>query len=241
MGIYGGFSSHIVVPANVLCVVPDRGGVPLEHLAVVADAVTTPYQAGLRARLQPGDRAIVIGAAGGVGSFMTQVAKGMGCAAVVGIDINEEKLQMMRDYGADLTINPKGRSPKDLKKLITEYCVERGLPSGYGWKIFEVTGTKAGQELALALLSYTGTLVVVGYGTDQTTYMLSRLMAFDAEIIGTWGCTPEKYPEVLGMCLDGRIALAPFVEERPMSQIAQVFELAHHGELKKRVVLTPDF
>ena len=92
-----------------------------------------------------------------------------------------------------------------------------------------------------ALLSYTGTLVVVGYGTDQTTYMLSRLMAFDAEIIGTWGCTPEKYPEVLGMCLDGRIALAPFVEERPMSQIAQVFELAHHGELKKRVVLTPDF
>lgn len=241
MGIYGGFSSHIVVPANVLCVVPDRGGVPLEHLAVVADAVTTPYQAGLRARLQPGDRAIVIGAAGGVGSFMTQVAKGMGCAAVVGIDINEEKLQMMRDYGADLTINPRGRSPKDLKKLITEYCVERGLPSGYGWKIFEVTGTKAGQELALALLSYTGTLVVVGYGTDQTTYMLSRLMAFDAEIIGTWGCTPEKYPEVLGMCLDGRIALAPFVEERPMSQIAQVFELAHHGELKKRVVLTPDF
>jgi 6-hydroxycyclohex-1-ene-1-carbonyl-CoA dehydrogenase len=71
--------------------------------------------------------------------------------------------------------------------------------------------------------------------------MLSKLMAFDAEIIGTWGCTPDRYPAVLKMCLEGRIALAPFVETRPMSRIADVFDEAHHGRLKKRVVLTPDF
>ncbi|MDT3671269.1 MAG: 6-hydroxycyclohex-1-ene-1-carbonyl-CoA dehydrogenase [Aromatoleum sp.] len=241
MGIYGGFSSHIVVPARFLCVVEHRGPIPLEHLSVVADAVTTPYQAALRARLQPGDRAIVIGAAGGVGSFMTQVAKGMGCAAVVGIDINDEKLQVMRDYGADFTINPRGLAHSDVKGLLKTYCKDHGLVANHGWKIFEVTGTKAGQELALALLGFTGSLIVVGYGTDQTTYMLSRLMALDAEIIGTWGCPPERYGEVLEMCLDGRIALAPFVETRPMSEIAHVFEQAHHGELKKRVILTPDF
>lgn len=241
MGIYGGFSSHIVVPSKFLCVVENRGAIPLEHLSVVADAVTTPYQAGLRAGLKPGDRAIVIGAAGGVGSFMTQVAKGMGCAAVVGIDINEEKLQMMRGYGADHVINPKGLGHKEVKERFKKFCKEQGLPSAYGWKIFEVTGTKAGQELALSLLSFTGTLVIVGYGTEQTTYMLSRLMAFDAEIIGTWGCPPDKYPDVLNMCVDGRIALAPFVETRPMSEISHVFEQAHHGELNKRVILTPDF
>jgi 6-hydroxycyclohex-1-ene-1-carbonyl-CoA dehydrogenase len=241
MGIYGGFSSHIVAPAEFLCLVGERGNVPLEHLAVVADAVTTPYQAAVRARLQPGDNVIVIGAAGGVGSFMTQTAKGMGAGAVVGIDINDEKLALMKSYGADFTINPKGKSAKEVKELFKGFCKERGLPANYGWKIFEVTGTKAGQELALALLSFTGTLVVVGYGTDVTQYMLSKLMAFDAEIIGTWGCTPDKYPEVLKMCLDGRIALAPFVETRPMSQIAAVFDEAHHGKLKKRVVLTPDF
>jgi 6-hydroxycyclohex-1-ene-1-carbonyl-CoA dehydrogenase len=71
--------------------------------------------------------------------------------------------------------------------------------------------------------------------------MLSKLMAYDAEIIGTWGCPPERYPEVLAMCLDGRIRLGPFVETRPMSQIRQVFEAAHHGELKRRIILTPDF
>ncbi len=241
MGIYGGFASHIPVPARDLCVVHERRGVPLEHLSVVADAVTTPYQAAKRANLQPGDLVIVIGAAGGVGSFMTQTAKGMGAKAVIGIDINEEKLEFMKGYGADFTINPKGKSAKDVKELFKGFCKEQGLPANYGWKIFEVTGSKAGQELALSLLSFVGTLVIVGYGTDETSYMLSKLMAFDAEIIGTWGCPPSAYPRVLDMCVDGRIVLEPFVETRPMSQIEQVFEEAHHGQLKRRVVLTPDF
>lgn len=241
MGIYGGFSSHIVADARFLCVVPERGATPLEHLAVVADAVTTPYQAALRADLKPGDRVVVIGAAGGVGSFMTQTAKAMGAAAVIGIDINEEKLRTMTAYGADFVINPKSRSVKEVKELIKGFCKERGLAANTGWKIFEVTGSKPGQELALALLSFVGKLIVVGYGTDETSYMLSKLMAFDAEIIGTWGCPPERYSPALAMCLDGRIQLAPFVETRPMSRIAETFEEAHHGALKKRVILTPDF
>lgn len=241
MGIYGGFSSHIPVPAADLCIVGNRGKIPLEHLAVVADAVTTPYQAAQRARLTAGDRVIVIGAAGGVGSFMCQVAKGMGAKAVIGIDINEAKLEFMKGYGVDLAINPKGKSAKDVKELIKAYCKEQGLPANYGWKIFEVTGSQPGQELALALLSFIGMLVVVGYGTAETSYMLSKLMAFDAELIGTWGCPPTSYPAVLEMCVDGRIALGPFVETRPMSQIQQIFEDAHHGKLSKRIVLTPDF
>jgi 6-hydroxycyclohex-1-ene-1-carbonyl-CoA dehydrogenase len=71
--------------------------------------------------------------------------------------------------------------------------------------------------------------------------MISRLMAFDAEIIGTWGCLPKYYPKVLQMVLSGRIQIEPFVETRPMSQIEKVFEEAHSGKLLKRVVLTPDF
>ncbi len=166
---------------------------------------------------------------------------GMGAKVVVGIDINAEKLKMMEGYGADATINPKGLSAKELKEQFKVIAKAAGVSANVGWKIFECTGTKPGQETALSLLSFVGTLVVVGYGTDETSYMLSKLMAFDAEIIGTWGCTPDKYPAVLEMCLDGRIQLAPFVETRPMSQIAEVFDQAHHGQLKRRVVLTPDF
>ena len=241
MGIYGGFSSHIVVQAKFLCVVGDRKNITLEHLSVIADAVTTPYQAAVRAKLGSGDLVVVVGAAGGVGSFMVQVAKGMGAKMVVGIDVNAEKLQKMEGFGADATINPRGLSTKELKEKFKAIAKAAGVSSNTGWKIFECTGTKAGQETALSLLSFVGMLIVVGYGTDETSYMLSKLMAFDAEIIGTWGCTPDKYPAVLEMCLDGRIQLEPFVETRPMSQIEQVFDEAHHGKLQRRVILTPDF
>ena len=71
--------------------------------------------------------------------------------------------------------------------------------------------------------------------------MLSRLTAVDAEIIGTWGRPPKYYAELLRMCVEGKIALEPFVKIRPMSRIEYAFDEAHHGRYKKRVIRTPDF
>jgi 6-hydroxycyclohex-1-ene-1-carbonyl-CoA dehydrogenase len=59
--------------------------------------------------------------------------------------------------------------------------------------------------------------------------------------MGSWGCLPKYYPEVLKMVLDKKIDIEPFVETRPMSQIKEAFEEAHKGGLIKRIVLTPDF
>lgn len=241
LGIYGGYASHIPVPYRDLCFVENRGAFPLETLAVVADAVTTPYQASLRGDLKDGDLVIVIGAAGGVGTYMTQMAKAFGAKCIIGFDIAEEKLENMKNYGLDYAINPKGKDIKELKEIFKSICKENGYPSNFGWKIFECTGTKPGQELALEFLSFIGRLVVVGYGPHKVEYMLSKLMAFDAEIVGTWGCPPKHYKNVLKLVLEGKIQIKPFVETRPMSQIEEVFELAHHGKLTKRVVLTPDF
>lgn len=67
MGIWGGFSSHIVVPSQDLCLVEDRGVLPLEYLSVIADAVTSPYQAAMKAEVKPGDLTIVVGATGALG------------------------------------------------------------------------------------------------------------------------------------------------------------------------------
>jgi 6-hydroxycyclohex-1-ene-1-carbonyl-CoA dehydrogenase len=241
LGIYGGFSSHIPVPAVDLCVVEERGDVPLERLAVVADAVTTPYQAAKRANLQEGDRVIVVGVTGGVGVYMAQMAKAFGAKAVVGIARNPEKLQRALEYGADYVISSADKSVDEIRNEFRALCKENGLPHNYGWKIFEVTGSKAGQEIALALLSFIGKLIWVGFSTNVNEYSLSRLMAFDAEIIGTWGCLPKYYPPALEMVLDRRIQIEPFVETRPMSTIQETFEEAHAGKLAKRVVLTPDF
>jgi 6-hydroxycyclohex-1-ene-1-carbonyl-CoA dehydrogenase len=241
LGIYGGFSSHIPVPAMDLCFVDDRGDIPLEQLAVIADAVTTPYQAAVRADLQTDDRVIVVGGTGGVGTYMVQIAKAFGAEPVICIDLDQEKLEGSLEYGADFIINSTDKTPKEIRNEFRALCKEHGLPHNYGWKIFEVTGAKVGQEISLALLSFVGKLIWIGFSTDVNEYSLSRLMAFDAEIIGTWGCLPKHYPAALQMVVDGRIQIEPFVETRPMSTIRETFEEAHAGELEKRVVLTPDF
>ena len=240
MGIYGGFSTHIPVPSADLCVIEDRKGMPLEHFAVVADAITSPYQAAKRAEISPGDNVVVIGATGGIGVYMTQIAAAMGAKEVIAIARNKEKLQRSLDFGATHALSTLDKSVKDIRDEYRAYCKEKGLPT-YGWKFFECTGSKMGQEIALELLSFVGKMMVVGYGMQKVEYMLSRLMAFDAEIIGTWGCLPKYYPEVLQMVLEGKIKVEPFVDLRPMSQIEQAFKESHSGKLMKRVVLIPDF
>jgi 6-hydroxycyclohex-1-ene-1-carbonyl-CoA dehydrogenase len=241
LGVYGGFSSHIPVPAMDLCVAEDRGGIPLERLAVLADAVTTPYQATVRADLQAGDRVVVVGAAGGVGTYVVQIAKAFGAGTVIGIDLDRDKLERMLDYGADHVISSAGKDVKEIRDEFRAVCKARGLPHNYGWKIFEVTGARGGQEISLALLSFIGKLIWIGFSTNVNEYSLSRLMAYDAEIVGTWGCLPKHYPAALQMVIDGRIQIEPFVEVRPMSTIQETFAEAHSGMLAKRVVLTPDF
>jgi 6-hydroxycyclohex-1-ene-1-carbonyl-CoA dehydrogenase len=240
LGIYGGFSSHIPVPSIDLCEIKNRGDTPLPHLSVVADAATTPYQAIKRAALEMGDPVIVIGI-GGVGQYMVQEAKAFGANPVIAIDIAEERLQKMLSHGADFIINSSGKTPRDVSDEVKAIRKQNSLPN-YGWKIFEVTGIKAAQEIALNLLGFTGKLMIVGFGLQKVEYSISRLMAFDAEIIGTWGCLPEYYPAVMDMVLSNGIKIEPFVQTRPMSTIAETFEEIHtKGSPERRVVLVPDF
>jgi 6-hydroxycyclohex-1-ene-1-carbonyl-CoA dehydrogenase len=241
MDIYGGNSSHIVVPAEDLCVIPDRKGVPLAHFAVIADAVTSPYQAAMRAGVKPGDLCIVIGITGGLGVYAAQVCKALGAKEVIGIARNPEKLKRSLNYGATHVISSVGKDTRAIRDEFRAYCKEKGIPGNYGWKIFEWTGTGEGQAIGLELLSFVGKLIICGFGMQKNEYSLSRLMAFDADILGSWGCLPKYYPEVLKLVMEGKIQIEPFVETRPMSTIQQAYEEAHKGGLTKRIVLTPDF
>lgn len=239
MGIYGGFSSHIPVPSIDLCEVKNRGDIPLSHLAVVADAATTPFQAIKRADLQVGDNTIVVGV-GGVGQYLVQQLKALGAGTVIAVDINQERLETMLKNGADFAVNSSGKTSREVSGEIKAYRKKNSLEPT-GWKIFEVSGSKPGQELALSLLSFTGTLIIVGFGPHKVEYSVSRLMAFNAEIKGTWGCLPEYYPSVLSMITQGRINFSDFVQTRPMSTIKEAFEEAHKKSPDRRIVLVPDF
>jgi len=241
LDMYGGFSSHIPVPSEDLCVIEDLKGRPLENHAVIADAATTPYQAAMRAELVEGDPVLVTGVTGGVGVYMGQVAKAFGAKPIVGMARNEEKLKRALEMGVDYVINTRDKDFKQIQGEFRDIAKEAGAKHNVGWKIFECTGVGAAQDTALGLLGFIGKLVVVGFGMQKNTYMMSRLMAFDADIIGTWGCLPKYYPKVLEMVQSGKIRIDELLETRPMSTIGQAFEEAHSGTLMKRIVLTPDF
>lgn len=238
--IHGGFGSHIVVPARGLCPVDEarlaRVGLTLADVSVVADAVTTPYQAVVRAGVAPGSLAIVIGV-GGVGGYSAQIAKAFG-ATVVAIDVDPVKLDMIGKHAAALTLNAREHDVRSLKARITEFCKAEGLPTSE-WTIFECSGTGAGQTTAFGLLTFGATLCVVGFTMDRIELRLSNLMAFDARALGNWGCPPELYPGALDLVLDGKIELAAFVEQRPLADINAVFAEAHAHKLTRRAILVP--
>ena len=81
----------------------------------------------------------------------------------------------------------------------------------------------------------------MGFGLAKAEYAFGRLMAFDADIIGTWGCLPEYYPIVVNMVTSGKINIDAFVQTRPMSTIMESFEEAHKVPPDQRIVLIPDF
>jgi 6-hydroxycyclohex-1-ene-1-carbonyl-CoA dehydrogenase len=235
---HGGFASHVTVPARYLCPVPDAvlASHELWELSVVADAVTTPFQSVRSSGLVEGQLAICIGA-GGIGVHGVQVAAAVG-AKVIALDVDDEKLAIAAQHGADAVINVTGLSVKEVKGRVKAEAKALGVP-GTCWRIFETSGTAPGQETAYALIGQGAHLSIVGFTMAKLEVRLSNLMAFDATVQGNWGCDPELYPEVLDWIGSGRLKVSPFVEKHSLDEINDVLDAAHAGTLKKRAVLIP--
>jgi len=232
----GGFATHVRVPARGLCPVPEElpRGISLAMLSVVADAVTTPYEAIRRSGLTADDVAVFVGA-GGIGGFGVQIAAGLG-AAVVAIDVDANRLELASGHGAALALN--ARECGDVKSAVRTFAKQSGR-HGIGFKVFETSGTAAGQQTAFSLLDPGAHLAIVGYTAQKVEVRLSNLMAFDATARGNWGCPPDQYPNALAMVIDGKIQIQPFIEMHALEEAQQVLEAVHHHQLRRRAVLAP--
>lgn len=237
--IDGGFATHIEVPASGLCAVDEKRlagtGLELADLAVVADAITSPYQAAVRAGVGPGELVIVLGV-GGIGTFSIQVAKALG-ATVIALSHSEERLAQVAGYCTPLNLNAFD-SPRAIKQAILAIVEARGLRATE-WIIMECSGRVASQELAFDLLVPGASLGVVGYNFNKGSFRLSNLMAHDARALGSWGCPPELYPEVLELVLSGKLDILDFIERRPLDTINETFADVRDHRTTRRVVLVP--
>lgn len=239
--IHGGFATHIRVPASGLCAVDEgrlhSAGLELADVSVVADAVTSPYQAAVRAGVGPGDLVVVVGV-GGIGAFSIQVANALG-GTVVALSHSEEKLAQMTSFGAALTLNlGRFESSREIKQAILSFAKANGLRSTE-WIVMECSGSVASQEMAFDLLVPGATLCVVGYNMNKGSFRLSSLMAYDARALGNWGCPPDLYPQALEMVLSGKIDVRSFVEQRPLDRINDTFAAVRDHRLARRAVLVP--
>ncbi len=244
----GGFATRVVLPGRFLCPVPgapsgpdaplgDAPGLTLRHLAVVADAVSTAYQAVERSGAAAGTVAVVVGL-GGVGGYAAQIAAERG-AAVVALDVDPRRREEATRRGASIALDPREVSGKELRARVSAFAKEKGAP-GTGWTILECSGTAAGQQTAFGLLVHGATLMVVGFTLEAVSLRLSNLMAFDARALGNWGCAPELYPAILEKVLAGRIDVVSTTTFRPLSRIGEALEEVHARWADRRIVLVPD-
>lgn len=235
--INGGFGTHLVAPgASMISLADAPESTKTDSLSVVADAVSTAYQAILRSGLGAGDVAFVVGG-GGVGGFAAQIAKALGAKVVV-CDVHEARLAGLGELGFDHLSNVKGREAKDVRKELHGKAKEWGV-AGLKFKIFECSGTAAGQTLAYTLLSNGATMLVVGFTRDTVNVRLSNLMAFDASVHGSWGCPVEAYPAVLKLIYEGKVVLEPFIERAPMSLVNEHLKALAEHKLARRLVMDP--
>jgi 6-hydroxycyclohex-1-ene-1-carbonyl-CoA dehydrogenase len=206
-------------------------------LSVIADAVTTPYEALRRSQLGAEDVVVIIGA-GGVGGFGVQIAAALG-AAVVAIDIDRERLDLAAQHGAGLVLDTTSTDLKGLKAAVRTFVKESGR-KGIGLKIFEMSGTPAGQATAFGLLDYGAYLGIVGFTSKPVEIRLSNLMALDATARGNWGCPPDQYPAALRMVLAGKIVLTPYIEVHALEEAPAIFEAVANHSLRRRSILQPN-
>ncbi|MBI2205506.1 MAG: alcohol dehydrogenase catalytic domain-containing protein [Candidatus Rokubacteria bacterium] len=152
MACDGAYAEYAALPALNLVRIPD--GVTDIDAAVAADAIATPYHACREeARIGPGDHVLVVGAGGGVGIHMVQMAKLCG-GRVLAADLGDAKLEAAKQAGADDVIDVR---QGNLAKQALALTDGRGVDAA-----IDIVATTATLEGSLAALARAGRLVIIG-------------------------------------------------------------------------------
>lgn len=209
-GVTGGFATHAVVKATDARVLPDSVGFA-ESTGLGYAHGTTYYGLKERARLQPGETLLVLGAGGHLGVSAIELGKLMG-ATVIAAASTEAKLETCRKAGADFTIN---YSTEDLKVRAKELTDGKGCDVIYD----PVGGEYA--EAALRASAWGGRFLVIGFTAGIPSIPLNLTLLKSCSIVGVfYGAMAAKEPhlhsqlmgELVQFIADG--ALTPGVSER---------------------------
>ncbi|MEO1502845.1 MAG: NADPH:quinone oxidoreductase family protein [Pseudomonadota bacterium] len=220
----GGFAEHVVAPAAACVPVPDQ--MSDEEAAALPVAYGTSHVAlAYRAALQPGERLLVLGAAGGVGLTAVEIGKLMG-AEVIAVARGSEKLSVARSKGADHLIDSETMDIRDVVKGLGGADVVYDPVGGEQWKA------------ALRACNPEARLLPLGFASGEVPQIPANiLLVKNLDVIGFyWGAYYRFKPEVLAASF--RQLVAWFKEGKIQPHISNVLPLEHGNEaldlLKKR-------
>lgn len=218
----GGFAEFVKAKASHTAKLPDN--LSFEEAAPLLCAGLTVYSAMKKAEVRAGQRVAVFGV-GGLGHLAIQLAKAKG-AEVIAIDVADDKLELARECGADITINAaSGQAHKDIKKA-----------TGGGAHVVIVTsGSRAAYETALRSIRKSGTLAIVGMAPEPVPLSTVAMVSGEFRIVGSAVGSREELREVLRLAAEGKIKCK--IETRPFAEVDSVLNEMKDGRLVGRVVL----
>ncbi len=227
----GGYAEYLLVPRERYLVKLER--LKPREAAPLADAALTPYRAVKRAMpfLAPDSWALVVGV-GGLGQYGVKLLRILSGARIIAVDIDDRKLELAKQAGADLTFN--ARHHPELAKELLDLTRGEGIMAS-----FDFVGSDETLALCISTCASHGKVTQLGLmgGTARLKVMEnSRFeVLFEATL---WG-NIQELREVVALAESRRLSLIP-MEFFPLEQINEVYRKLKAGEIAGRAVITPN-
>jgi D-arabinose 1-dehydrogenase-like Zn-dependent alcohol dehydrogenase len=215
----GGYAPYTVLPARNL--VPLPGDIPAAQATAIPDAIATPlHVCKTRARITPDDRVVVIGAGGGVGIHMVEMAALFG-GRVAGLEASESKFDAIRRMGGTPVVS-RSFEAVDLKPALGDDTAT---------VVIDLLGTRASLAWGVTRLALGGRLVVLTTFRDVDVVMNPRdLVLRELTILGSRYASKAELAESAALVAAGKIH--PVVSQVvPPQGIDQVHRALRNGSL----------
>ncbi len=215
--VHGVLTPYVVHPAAFTYKLPDS--VSFAEAAMV-EPFAVGLQAAVKAKIQPGDTAVVTGA-GPIGIMAALAALAGGCARVLVSDLVDEKLEIAGRYPGVTTVNVRRASLAEAVSAATD-----------GWGadvVFEASGSPKAYEGVQTLLRPGGCLVLIGMPVSPVALDVSSIASKEIRIETVFRYA-NVFDRALGMIASGKVDLKPLVSETfPFERSVEAFERAAEG------------
>ena len=221
----GGFAEYVKLPAYNFCLF--KSSIAFEKMAILPDAVGTPYHAFKKIANPDLAQFVLIVGAGGLGIHAVQLAKQKG-AYVIACDIKDDSLELAKKYGADACFNLK----KENDIISAVYDVTAGLGADI---VLEGVGKETTFSWSLRCLKKGGTLIVMGYDSvNKVPVSFIDMHNNEWKIAGTKITTKQDLLEVIEL-VDNGIIDPVVTKVIKLGEINDGLDLVRNHEIPGRV------